>query len=166
MLGLEVTKAITGVPTIRCSLSRGDEGEEQTRKLGKFFDILLLGTKLDYIAQLLLQLNGSCGWVLVNGIWVEVTHSTSRPSHKTSCAILHSLSFPIHWLNGEDSKKPEEGRTTRWKEPGFPSPYLEESCLTGTPMLDIPGAESTIFIVKANKSLEALITVIGMSWLI
>ena len=60
ILGHDVIKTITGVSTIKCSLFHGGEGEEQTKKLDNFFDISVLGTKLDSISHLLLQLNWSC----------------------------------------------------------------------------------------------------------
>ena len=60
ILGHDVIKTITGVSTIKCSLFHEGEGEEQTKKLDNFFDISVLGTKLDSISHLLLQLNWSC----------------------------------------------------------------------------------------------------------
>lgn len=130
----------TRVPTVRCSLrhlgARWNKQENViSRKLDHLCDILLLGTQLNYTFQLLLRLNGLYDCVLTNEIGVEGICTTFRPDHKNFLAIFYPLSFPTYQLNGEDSKHPEKG-SHRKEEPGFPSPYLEESHLTGTPTLD------------------------------
>jgi hypothetical protein len=62
--------------------------------------------------------------LLSSGQWREGrSEGLALDLHHPAC----SLSFPVSWLNGEDAEDLQEGRITRWKEPGSLSHCLDKS---------------------------------------
>lgn len=65
----------------------------------------------------------------------------SVQAHGILCMTLQALSSPLRLAERRGSKVPEEEEATRWKEPGTPTDFVEQSSHSFAP---IPGAKGNL----------------------
>lgn len=110
--------------------------------------LYFLGMEIDYISQAPLKLDqiiwlSSDQWI-VGRSYLGPVPSMLRKNFL--CNFQHSLSFTIHWINGENSQHWGESGATRGKDPGSLNDYSEEkfpqlpndlSCILMSPTLGL-----------------------------